>query len=91
MVWAASFIVAVGPMVIRGEDITASTFTFSGLRPTAITLLSRSLSVTMPTGSPSLSTIRLPTRRSPIILAASFMVASGEIVTTGVAIISLTR
>jgi len=88
---AASLIVASGSIVINGEVITSLALTESGLAFLAKTLATRSLSVIIPRGFPSLLvTIMHPKPCSSISSATLFAGASSVMVMTGLLITSLT-
>jgi len=87
---AASSTYMSGPPTISGLDMISETLVTSGSLDFDITLFSTSLSVTIPTASPLLATIRQPISYSFISFTASLTVASVRILTTFSTIISLT-
>src|SRR4030043_2225674 len=88
---AASLIVASGSIVTNGEVMISLTFTASGTRFLAKTLITKSRSVIMPTGFPALLvTTTQPNWLSAMRLAALFEAASSIKVTTGLLVTSLT-
>src|SRR3972149_7666349 len=88
---AASLIVASGSIVTNGEVMISFAFTASGLRFLARTLTTKSRSVIIPRGFPSLFvTITQPTLFSSMRRATLFEAASSSVVTTGLLITSLT-
>ena len=88
---AASLIVSSGSMVISGVVMTSFAFRVSGFRFLASTLITRSLSVIIPMGFPSLLVTTMQPRPClSMSFATLFVVASSFMVITGLLMTSLT-